>query len=288
MPFQYGGVVRYDSKVMLHCMFRIKAVMKSVTFDFHHYAVKGVTTWGEYTRRHLTSDQITANHRVHERTHDDLVCKKGWMQHRYEDEADLEFEVVKRLCSNVDRLEFHREDRHRHPGNDDEYHCFQQKMDEENKVAGQPQTAFAQALVQQRERATHDQRRESESWEHQRYAQEREEQIDFEQSEPYPMPMSEADPEEPEPSPRDDTTPKAKISLEEYRDRQCLEQSQEQSAEARVKQARMHEVRIQEQIRLEQERAQEEEVSTTNQAQQAARLIRQPYPVLRRVSSPAW
>ena len=269
MPFQYGGVVRYDSKVMLHCMFRIKAVTKSVSFDFHHYAVKGVTTWGEYARHHLTSDQITADRKVHQRTHGDLVHKKGWMQPHYEDEGDLEFEVVKRLRGDVDRLEFHREDRHHHPGNEDEYRHFRQKMDKENRAAGQPQTAFEQALVQQRERATHDQRRESESREHQRYAQEREEQIDFEQSEPYPMPMSEADPAEPEPSPRDDTTPKAKISLEEYRDRQCLEQSQEQSAEVRVEQARMHEVRIQEQIRLEQERAQEEEDSTANQAQQA-------------------
>ena len=82
------------------------------------------------------------------------------------------------------------------------------------------------------------------------------------------MPMSEADPAEPEPSSRDDTMPKAKISLEEYRDRQRLEQSQEQSAEVRVEQARMHEMRIQEQICLEQERVQEEE-STANQAQQA-------------------
>ena len=85
------------------------------------------------------------------------------------------------------------------------------------------------------------------------------------------MPMSEADPAEPEPLPRDDTTPKAKISLEEYRDRQRLEQSQEQSAEARVKQARMHEVRIQEQIHLEQERAQED--GATNQAQQAPAMF---------------
>ena len=142
-------------------------------------------------------------------------------------------------------------------------------MDEENRAGGQAQTAFEQALVQQRERATHDQHRESELQEHQRYAREREEQIDFEQSEPYPMPMLEADPAELEPSSRDDTTPKAKISLEEYRDRQRLEQSQEQSAEARVEQAHMHKVRIQEQIRLEQECAQEEEDSTANQAQQA-------------------
>ena len=94
-PFQYGGIVRYDSKVMLYCMFRIKAVLKSVSFHFHHYAVKGVTMWGKYAKRHLTSDQITADRKVHQKTHDDLMHKKGWMQCRYEDEADLEFEVVK-------------------------------------------------------------------------------------------------------------------------------------------------------------------------------------------------
>ena len=268
-PFQYGGVVRYNSKVMLYCMFRIKAVLKSVSFHFHHYAVIGVTTWGEYARRNLTAEQITADRKVHQKTHDDLMHKKGWMQHRYEDEADLEFEVIKRVRGDVDRLEVHREDKRRHPGNEDKYHRFRQKMDEENRARGQPQTAFEQALVQQRERATRDQRRESELSERQRYTREREEQIDFKQSEPYPMLMSEADPAEPEPSSRGDTKPKAKISLEEYRDRQRLEQSQEQSAEAKVKQARMHEIKIQEQLHLEQERVQEQEDSAANQAQQA-------------------
>ena len=103
-------------------------------------------------------------------------------------------------------------------------------MDEENSARGEPQTAFEQALAHQRERATRDQRRESESCERQRYAREWEEQIDFEQSEPYPMPMSEPDPPaEAEPSSRGDTNPKVKISLEEYRDRQ----GQERSAEAK-------------------------------------------------------
>ena len=268
MPFQYGGVVRYDSKVMLYCMFRIKAVLKSVSFHFHHYAVKGVTMWGEYARHNLMAEQITADRRVHQKTHDDLMHKKGWMQHRYEDEADLEFEVIKRVRGDVDRLEVHREDKRRHPGNEDEYCRFRQKMDEENRARGQPQTTFEQALAQQRERATRDQRRELESRERQRYAREREEQIDFEQSEPYPMLMSEPDPAQPEASSRGDTKPKAKISLEEYRDRQCLEQSQEQSAEAKVEQACMHKIKIQEQLHLEQERVQEQEDNAANQAQQ--------------------
>ena len=60
-PFQYGAIVRYDSKVMLYCMFRIKAVLKTVSFHFHHYAVKGKMTWGEYANCNLTADQITAD-----------------------------------------------------------------------------------------------------------------------------------------------------------------------------------------------------------------------------------
>ena len=125
--------------------------MKSVNVPFHHYAVKGVTTWGEYARHNLTGKQITADCRAHQKTHDDLMHKKNWMQHRYEDEADLEFEVIKRVRGDVDRLEVHRENKRRHPGNEDEYRRFRQKMDEENKARGQPQTAFEQALAWQQE-----------------------------------------------------------------------------------------------------------------------------------------
>ena len=243
-PFQYGGVIRYDSKVLLYCMFRIKAVLKTVKFDFHHYAVKSKTMWGKYASRNLTPDQITTDCQAHQQTHDDLLQKKGWMQRRYEDEADLEFEVIKRVCGDVDRVEVHRGERRRHPGNEDEYLRFRQKIEEDKRARGEPQTAFEQALTNQHERATRDQRRESESRERQWYAREQEEQIDFEQSEPYPMPMSEPDlpaepdppaesnpptesdptietdpPAELEPSSLDDTNPKVKISLEEYRGR---------------------------------------------------------------------
>ena len=224
-------------------MFRIKAVLKTVNFHFHHYAVKGKTTWGEYASRNLTADQITANRRAHQQTHDDLIQKKGWMQHRYEDEADLEFEVIKRVRGNVDRVEVHRGERCRHPGNEDEYLHFRQKMDEEKRARGEPQTTFEQALANQRERATRDQRRESELRERQRYTREREEQIDYEQLEPYPMPMSEPDPPaesdppaepdlpaEPEPSSQDDTNPKVKISLEEYRERSAQAKEEDDNA----------------------------------------------------------
>ena len=95
-PFQYSGVVRHDSKLLLYVMFRLKAVLKSVNFQFHHYAVKNMTTWNDYARRHLTSDQVTADRKAHQKTHDELTTLKTWMQHRYEEEADLELEILKR------------------------------------------------------------------------------------------------------------------------------------------------------------------------------------------------
>ena len=195
---------------------------------------------------------------------------------------------IRRVCGDVDRLEVHRKNKRCHPGNEDEYRHFRQKMDEEqNRGRGQQQTTFEQALVH--ERATRDQRRELESHERQRYAREREEQIDFEQSEPYPMPMSELDPPaRPEPSSQGGAKPKTKLSLEDYRNRQRLEQSQVQSAEAKVEQARMHKIRIrqaevaqieqeQEQLHLEQERVQREQEANAallaSQAQQAPAMF---------------
>ena len=93
-PFQYGGVVRHDSKVMLYVMFRLKAVLKSVDLKFHHYAVKNMTTWNDYARRNLTSDQVMADRKAHQKTHDELTALKTWMQHHYQEEADLELEIL--------------------------------------------------------------------------------------------------------------------------------------------------------------------------------------------------
>ena len=92
-PFQYGGVVRHDSKVLLYVMFRLKAVLKLVDFKLHHYAVKATTTWGDYTRENLTGDQVTADRKAHQKMHDELTALKNWMQHRYQEEADLELEI---------------------------------------------------------------------------------------------------------------------------------------------------------------------------------------------------
>ena len=190
-PFQYSGVVRHDSKVLLYVMFRLKAVLKSVDFQFHHYAVKNTTTWSDYARRNLTSDQVTADRKAHQKTHDELTALKIWMQHCYQEEADLELEILRRIRGDVDRLMVHRENRHRHPGNEDEYHMRQKLAEEQTKGRG-AQGASNQEC---------DQRQESESREQQQYARESEEQIEFQQSEPYPSPMSEPDPPtQPEPS----------------------------------------------------------------------------------------
>ena len=106
-PFQYGGVIKYDSKVLLYVMFRLKAVLKSVDFQFHHYAVKNTTTWNDYAEQNLTSDQVTADRKAHQKTHDELTALKKWMQHRYEEEADLELEILQRIHGDVDRLMVH-------------------------------------------------------------------------------------------------------------------------------------------------------------------------------------
>ena len=222
-PFQYGVVVRYDSKILLYVMFRLKAVLRSVNFQFHHYAVKNMTTWNDYTRQNLTSDQVTADRKAHQKTHDELTALKRWMQCRYEEEADLELEILQRIRGDVDRLMVHREDRRRHPGNEEEYRLMRQKLaGEENKGRG------TQGALNQ-ERETRDQRRVSESHEWQQYTREREEQIAFEQSEPYPSPM-------PEPDPPTQTVSaaleggvkaKTKVSVEEYRNRHLQKEATE-------------------------------------------------------------
>ena len=97
--------MRHDSKVMLYIMFRLKAVLKSVDFQFHHYAMKNTTTWGDYARQHLTSDPVMADRKAHQKTHDELTHLKTWMQHCYEEEANLELEILRRVCGDVDRTD---------------------------------------------------------------------------------------------------------------------------------------------------------------------------------------
>ena len=150
LPVRWRRKVR-QQVVMLYVMFRLKAILKSIDFQFHHYAVKNTTTWGEYARRHLTSDQVTADRKAHQKTQDELTHMKNWMQHRYEDEADLELEVLRRVCGDVDRLEVHCENRRRHPGNEEEYRRMRQKMEEEQNRGRGTQNAFKQALMRMNE-----------------------------------------------------------------------------------------------------------------------------------------
>ena len=126
----------------------------------------------------------------------------------------------------MDRLTVHQENRCRHPGNEDEYHCMRQKLAEEQNKGRGAQGAFNQ------KRETRDQRWESESHERQQYAREREEQIEFQQSEPYPSPISEPDPPtQPEPSSRGGTKPKTKVSLKDHRSRQLQKEAAKEKEE---------------------------------------------------------
>ena len=97
-------------------------MLKTVDFKFHHYAVKATTTWNDYTREKLTSEQVTADRKAHQKAHDELTTLKNLMQHRYQEEADLELEILQRIRGDVDRLLVHRNDRRRHSGNEKEYH----------------------------------------------------------------------------------------------------------------------------------------------------------------------
>ena len=136
-PFQYGGIVRHDSKVLLYVMSRLKAVLKMVDFKFHHYAVKATTTWNDYTRENLTSKQVTADRKAHQKMHDELTALKNWMQCRYQEEADLELEILQRIRGDVDRLLVHRQDRCHHSGNEKEYHRVRRGvLEEQNKGRG--------------------------------------------------------------------------------------------------------------------------------------------------------
>ena len=101
--------------------------------------------------------------RTHQKTHDELTALKNWMQHHYQEEADLELEILQRIWGDVDRLLVHREDRCRHPGNEEEYHRMRWKMSEEQNKGRGTKGTFDQ------ERETRDQCWESESWEWQEY-----------------------------------------------------------------------------------------------------------------------
>ena len=106
-------------------------------FKFHHYAVKAMTTWNDYARENLTSKQVMADRKAHQKMHDKLTALKNWMQHRYQEEADLELDILQRIRGDVDRLLVHRQDRRCHPGNEEEYHRVRRGMlEEQNKGRG--------------------------------------------------------------------------------------------------------------------------------------------------------
>ena len=87
---------------------------------------------------------MTADRKAHQKTHDELTALKTWMQHRYEEEADLELEILTRIRGDVDRLTVHWENRRCHPGNEDEYRCLRQKLAEGQDQGRGAQGAFNQ------------------------------------------------------------------------------------------------------------------------------------------------
>ena len=177
--------------------------------------------------------------------HDELTTLKNWMQHRYQEEADLELEILQRIQGDVDRLLVHRQDRRRHPGNEKEYHRVRRGMLEEQNKGRGAIGAFSQ------ERETRDKHRESESQEQQEYTREREEEIEYQQSEAYPSPMSESDPPTRPASPPqgDGMKAKTKVSMSEYRSRRL----QQEAALEREEHDRESERRLSEEKRRQKE-----------------------------------
>ena len=163
---------------------------------------------------------MTVDRKAHQKTHDELTALKNWMQCCYQEEADLELEILQRIRGDVDRLLVHRKDRRRHPGNEKEYHRVRQEMlEEQNRKRG----AIG---ASDHERETRDRRRESESRERQEYARVREEEIEYQQTEDYPSLMPEFDPPtRPTSLPQGDgAKAKTKVSMPEYRSMRLQEE----------------------------------------------------------------
>ena len=78
-----------------------------------------------------------ADRKAYQKMHNELTALKNWMQRCYQEEADLELEILQRIRGDVDRLVVHRKDRCCHPGNEQEYHRMRRKMSkEQNKGRG--------------------------------------------------------------------------------------------------------------------------------------------------------
>ena len=230
---------------------------------------------------------MTADRKTHQKTHDELTALKNWMQHHYQEEANLELEILQRVRGDVDRLLVYRKDRRRHPGNEKEYHRERQMSEQQNRNRG----AIG---ASDHESETRDKRRESESQERQEYTREREEELENQQSGDYSLPMPEFDPPTQLASlPQEGgTKAKTKMSVQDYRsmrlqqeatrekeerdwelERQQREEMRRQKEEIEFQKqelARQHEIEIQqaeiarikygqEQLRLEQERLQKEQ-----------------------------
>ena len=121
------------------------------------------------------------------------------------------------------------------------------------KLAGEQNKGRGAQGALNQERETRDQCRVSESREWQQYTREREEQIAFEQSEPYPSPMPEPDPlTQPVPAAQEGgMKAKTKVSVEEYRSRRLQKEA------AEVKEKRDHEEQCQQRELMEARKAEQ-------------------------------
>ena len=87
-PFEYGGALRLDSKVLLFVYYRIKHVFsKAGVTDFHLFQVKNAMNWSTVTQKKYNPEQLCALWKKHQEARNELTAFKQWMYTRYEAEA---------------------------------------------------------------------------------------------------------------------------------------------------------------------------------------------------------
>ena len=121
-PFEYGGALRPDSKVLLFVYYRIKHIFgKAGITDFHLYQVKNATNWSTVMQKKYNSDQLRAMWKQHQEARDELTAFKQWMYTWYEAEAIREYDDLVVSNGDFDALANRRVDVARRPGNSEQF-----------------------------------------------------------------------------------------------------------------------------------------------------------------------
>ena len=121
-PFEYGGALRPDSKVLLFIYFRLKNLLKKAgVIDFHLYQVKNKTNWSIAMQTKYTPDELTSQRKRHQEAKEKMTAFKEWMYQHYEAEAIYEYNDLRASGGNFDALPQRRIDTIRRPGDKEQF-----------------------------------------------------------------------------------------------------------------------------------------------------------------------